>query len=142
MSYIEKSNGEGEYIVMRVPLHWSAYIVPILITIIFAPLALMTFGLTLLIVLFAWIDPLTTERAITNRRVVYKKGFFNTKSEEMQLRAIETVEFSQSIIGRMLGYGKIRATGRGVSDISLSKAPNPFEVKKAIEQSQEDRVQA
>ncbi len=136
MSYVEKSNGEGEHIVARVPLHWSAYIVPAIVTIIFLPMALFTFGLTLLIVLAAWLEPLTTERAITNRRIVYKKGFFNTKTEEMQIRSIETVEFNQSIFGKLLGYGKIKATGRGVSDVSLNKSPNPYDVKKAIESAQ------
>lgn len=139
MSYVEKSNGVGEHIVMRVPLHWSAYIAPAFVTLICLPLAFVTFGLTLLIVLAAWLNPLTTERAITNKRVVFKTGFLNTKTEEMQLRAIETVEFNQSIFGKIFGYGKIKATGRGVSDICLAKAPNPYEVKKAIELTQEQR---
>ena len=136
MSYVEKSSGADERIVLRVPLHWSAFIVPIIVTILLLPFALFTFGATLVVALLFWIEPLTTERAITNKRVVFKKGFFNTKTEEMQLRAIETVEFNQSIFGKIFGYGKIKATGRGTSDICLSKAPNPYEVKKAIEHTQ------
>lgn len=138
MSYVEKSSGVGERIVMRVPLHWSAYLAPIIITILLVPFALFTFGATLIIALIFWIEPLTTERAITTKRVVFKKGFFNTTTEEMQLRAIETVEFNQSIFGKIFGYGKIKATGRGTSDICLNKAPDPYEVKKAIEHTQND----
>ena len=35
--------------------------------------------------------------------------------------------------GRILGYGDVKLTGMGVSDVIFRKVAKPFEVKKAID---------
>ncbi|SMN01895.1 hypothetical protein SPONL_197 [uncultured Candidatus Thioglobus sp.] len=54
----------------------------------------------------------------------------------MRLDAIETVEIKQSIMGRILGFGTIKITGRGISDLVFKNIDNPLEVKKEIESVQ------
>jgi uncharacterized membrane protein YdbT with pleckstrin-like domain len=76
---------------------------------------LLAFGLASLFQ--AWFRRVTTEIAVTNRRIIYKKGFISLQSVEMQMDKVSTVDVTQSVMGRILGYGdiEIRAVG-AVSD--------------------------
>ncbi len=74
-----------------------------------------------------------TEQGVTNKRVVFKTGIISRKSEEMKLGSIETVEIDQGILGRILGYGNVRVTGRGTSDVLFRSVADPMAVKRAIE---------
>lgn len=96
-------------------------------------LALPTFGLTLLVAGYEYLRLKSIEQAVTNQRVVFKKGIISRHSEEMRLGSVETVEIRQSIWGRLLGYATIVVTGRGVSDVRLNWMDQPLEVKRAIE---------
>lgn len=62
-----------------------------------------------------------TELAITNRRIVAKYGFISRSTFEIMINRITGVNFDQSIMGRILGYGTILVHGAG-GDIS------PFDV--------------
>ena len=73
------------------------------------------------------------EYGVTNKRVVHKEGFIATRTDEMKLDRVETVELEQPILGRILGYGDVKITGMGVSDVIFRKVAKPFEVKKAID---------
>lgn len=59
------------------------------------------------------IDYFTSEFVITNRRVVIKVGLISRNTLEMNLSKIESVNVSQTIIGRFLGYGSITIIGTG-----------------------------
>ncbi|MFO0441947.1 MAG: PH domain-containing protein, partial [Betaproteobacteria bacterium] len=73
------------------------------------------------------------ELGLTNKRVISKTGIISRRSEEMKLGSIETVEIDQGVLGRILGYGNIRVSGRGISDVVLDKVADPMTVKRAIE---------
>jgi hypothetical protein len=51
----------------------------------------------------------------------------------MKLSSMETVEIRQGVFGRILGFGTVRVTGRGISDVVFDKLDDPMNVKKAIE---------
>ena len=51
----------------------------------------------------------------------------------MKLQSIETVEIDQGIGGRMFGYGTIKITGRGISDVIFKGIDDPMSVKRQIE---------
>ena len=73
------------------------------------------------------------ERGVTNKRVVLKKGIIGRKTEEMKLKSIETVEIEQGVFGRLLGFGTVKITGRGVSDFLFKGVDDPMAVKRTIE---------
>ena len=52
-----------------------------------------------------WFGWWTTEIAVTNLRVIYKTGFIQRKTNEMNMDKVESVEVDQSILGRILDYG-------------------------------------
>jgi uncharacterized membrane protein YdbT with pleckstrin-like domain len=60
-----------------------------------------------------WIQQLTDEFVITNRRVIIKKGLIKIWTFEMGLNKIETVFVNQSVMGRILNYGTITVVGNG-----------------------------
>lgn len=93
------------------------------------------FGLTFFIKAVAmFISRWTTEIAVTNRRMIYKKGWIARSTEELGLARIEEVNLKQSVLGRILGYGTLRIGGVGIGAVKLPpyiKAPLTF--KMAIE---------
>lgn len=129
MGYISDSLSNGEEIKGLFKLHWFSKI-PMIIWII---LALPTFGITLFLAIWEWLRLRSIEQGVTNKRVVLKKGIISRKSEEMKITSIETVEIIQGIIGRIFGFGTVKITGRGISDLVFNKIDDPMDVKKKIE---------
>ena len=54
---------------------------------------------------------------MTDRRVIYKRGFINRHTEEMNMDKVASVDVDQSILGRMLDYGTVRVMGTGSAQI-------------------------
>jgi uncharacterized membrane protein YdbT with pleckstrin-like domain len=129
MSYIEESLSSGEVIHKVFQLHWFAK-VPMYCWLV---LGLVTFGLTWLIALYEYFRLRSIEQGVTNKRVILKTGIISRHTEEMKLSSIETVEIEQSIWGRMFGYGTVKLTGRGISDVKFRNIDDPMYVKREIE---------
>ena len=98
MSYIERHLGPNERILHRARPHWIIF---------FSTSAWSSL----------WIRPMLTywtdEYAITNRRIVIKRGLISRHSLEINFPQIESVYVDQSLLGRLLGYGSVRIVGTG-----------------------------
>lgn len=129
MAYIDESLSAGEEISTLFHLHWVTRI-PLVLWIL---LGLLTFGITWLIAIYEFLRLRHVEQGVTNKRVIFKTGIISRKSEEMKLASIETVEIDQGILGRMLGYGNVKVTGRGMSDVLFRAVADPMAVKRQIE---------
>lgn len=70
---------------------------------------------TLALLIPPFVKRRTTELAITNRRLIYKRGVIWRVSREVNLAQIESVDVGQSILGRILGYGEVAVRGTGGS---------------------------
>jgi uncharacterized membrane protein YdbT with pleckstrin-like domain len=137
MSYVASVLQPGERIIRVGRLHWIVYwhailffvlavlcalwastsglgIVMMFATMAFGLLTVAGFGL-------AWFKRWTTEIAITDRRIIYKRGFIRRYTVEMNMDKVATVDVDQSILGRLLDYGSIRVLGAGSSgpDVQL-----------------------
>lgn len=124
MSYINDSLSTNEEVQHRFYLHWSNWI------------TIWMLGLTIIglpIALYLAIKIKTQEFGMTNRRIIYKYGIISRTSEEMKISSMETVTIHQSLAGRLFGFGDIRITGRGTSDVIFKQIDDPIAVKKAIE---------
>jgi uncharacterized membrane protein YdbT with pleckstrin-like domain len=86
---------------------------------------------------FFWImyRPWTTEIAITNLRLIYKRGLFQRRTNDLQLRAIEEVRLHQDFWGRMFDYGNVEFHGTGVDDLRLPALRDPVAVQKAVQEA-------
>jgi uncharacterized membrane protein YdbT with pleckstrin-like domain len=129
MPYIEESLSAGEKVESLFKLHWFAW-VPMWLWII---LGIPTFGLTWLVALYEFLRLKFTEQGVTNKRVSRKTGIISRKTEEMKLISIETVEINQGVWGRLFGFGTIKVTGRGISDVVYKGVDDPMAVKRQIE---------
>lgn len=129
MSYIEESLSRGEEIYGTYGFHWFAW-VPV---VIWGILGLVTFFLTWIIALYQFLSLKFTDRGFTNKRVILKTGIISRNTQEMKLTSIETVEIRQGILGRILGFGTMKVTGRGVSDVVMKYLDDPMAVKRKLE---------
>ena len=129
MAYIQDSLSDGEEVRALFKLHWVAKIW----LIIWIVLAIPTLGITLLLALWEWLKLRNIEQGVTNKRVILKRGIISRKTEEMKVSSIETVEIIQGVMGRVFGYGNIKVTGRGLSDLLFIKIDDPMDVKRRIE---------
>ena len=129
MSYIEDSLSAGEKIEGLFKLHWFAR-VPMYLWLI---LGLATFGLTWLVALYEYLRLKSIEQGVTNKRVILKMGIVSRKTEEMKLASIETVEINQGFWGRVFGFGTVKVTGRGISNVVYKGIDDPMAVKRQIE---------
>jgi uncharacterized membrane protein YdbT with pleckstrin-like domain len=134
MKYVERVLQPDETIVYVTRLHWLVYaraVVLLIIAFIFliaatkieqplVVLALKTVSaafalLAITSALRALIRRLTTELAVTDRRVIFKTGMLRRHTLEMNRSKVETVGVDQSVTGRLLGYGTIIVRGTGGS---------------------------
>lgn len=58
---------------------------------------------------------LFTEFTITNKRCILKKGFISIVVSDIALDKCEGMVFNQSLLGRILGFGRVGATTGGNS---------------------------
>lgn len=76
----------------------------------------------------AWLRRLTTEIAVTDRRIIYKRGLVSRHTVEMNMAKVESIDVNQSMLGRVLGYGTIivRGTGAGLEPLRTIQSPIEF----------------
>ncbi len=80
----------------------------------------------------ALLKRLTTELAVTNRRVVAKTGVISRNTVELNLNKVESVSVHQSMLGRLFGYGSIVVKGTGGDAAPIPFIAEPLEFKRAL----------
>lgn len=136
MSYVRESLTAGERVIAEFALHWMVWL-PVAAWLM---LGLATGGLLLPVAAYAGLQVLTLEMAVTNRRVILKRGIISRRADEMALHAIEAVDLDQSVPGRILGYANVHVTGRGISNVVFTFVAQPIAVKRAIDTASYNRV--
>jgi uncharacterized membrane protein YdbT with pleckstrin-like domain len=118
-SYVQGNLLSGENVVYEAKLHWIIFIsMRAVLTLFLAPL----------------VETLTSEFAITNKRVIIKVGFISRKTLEMNLQKIESITVDQTILGRILGYGTIMVIGTGGTKEPFCNIVAPLEFRKQYQQ--------
>jgi uncharacterized membrane protein YdbT with pleckstrin-like domain len=79
-----------------------------------------------------WFQWWITEVAVTNRRIIYKKGLIRRQTNEMNMDKVESVQIDQSILGRMLDYGDVTILGTGEGFETLHTIATPIELRNSI----------
>jgi uncharacterized membrane protein YdbT with pleckstrin-like domain len=80
----------------------------------------------------AWFVNWITEVAVTNLRVIYKTGFINRHTAEMNMDKVESVVVDQTLLGRLLGYGTLHVRGVGEGIEHLHHIADPIALRNAI----------
>jgi uncharacterized membrane protein YdbT with pleckstrin-like domain len=148
MSYVETILDPDERITYRAYLHWIIFlrgIVLWLLGLMFVAAALAarsegggtTIGFILVVlgvvaVLKAAIDRWTTEIAVTNQRVILKRGLIRRDTIEINMPKVESVDVQQSVLGRLLNYGTVIVRGTGGSLNPLAYVSEPLPLRRAV----------
>ena len=127
MSYIEKTLGNNEKILYQVNYHWLWTAIAIL-SLIF----LGVFIIGIFIFLFMMIQKWTTERCITNFRLIQKTGWIARDTQEIRIDRMEEINLKQTIIDRIFGSGSIVITGVGKGEIKLKFIDEPLVFQKKL----------
>lgn len=149
MGYLEKNLLPGETVAYRARLHPVIFLQPALFGLVglsFVVFALVSAGLPYFTVLGAAfllyaagvgtgraVHYLSSEFAITDKRVLIKVGFINRQTLEMLLTKVETIRVDQSIVGRLLNYGTIVVTGTGGTNEPFRSIGNPLEFRRQVQ---------
>ena len=88
--------------------------------------------LAVVLLIQQWFQWWVTEIAVTNRRVIYKKGLVQRETNEMNMDKVESVKIDQSIFGRMFDFGNVTILGTGEGFNTLRTIASPIELRNSI----------
>jgi uncharacterized membrane protein YdbT with pleckstrin-like domain len=156
MGYVDEILEPGEKVAFKTRLSWTLYgraivyaviavaatLVPIVVPALAAGAPGFGFALyavsalAALAALFgfvrAWFRRWTTEIAVTDRRVVLKRGFIRRHTVEMNMQKVESVDVDQTQLGRLFNYGTVTIKGTGSTLESLRMIDRPLKLRSAI----------
>jgi uncharacterized membrane protein YdbT with pleckstrin-like domain len=149
MGYVDTVLEPGEKVIFRTSLSWTLYgraiglaIVALALPVLAAGAAgwgTLVFGASALIglaaflsFLHAWFRRATTEVAVTDRRVILKRGFIRRHTVEMNMQKVESVDVDQSQFGRLFNYGAVTIRGTGTTLERLARIDHPLKLRSAI----------
>jgi uncharacterized membrane protein YdbT with pleckstrin-like domain len=149
MSYINRVLQPGETVRYVATLHWVIYWRGILALIAAAIVyaltptngALHMLGVVvaalLLIGALYWLGravlrQVTTEYAVTNKRVIFKQGLVWRKTKEINMDKVASVDVDQSIAGRLLNYGDVHVQATGFDNEPIRDVGSPLEFRNHI----------
>ena len=149
MSYVDSILEPGERVAFRTNLSWTLYAPAILLAIAAAALAIFGAGvpgfglyaaLAAAVVALAaaikffhvWFRRWTTEIAVTDRRVILKRGFIRRHTVEMNMQKVESVDVDQTQLGRLFDYGTVTIRGVGSTFETLRMIDSPLKLRSTI----------
>ena len=150
MSYVENNLLPNEQVTYWAKLHWVIYVWPLLFLLgaiaVFVGVAAaglhggwiagaVLVAIALLSFLPPWVDSLSSEFAVTNKRVLIKVGLIRRHSLELLLTKVEGIGVDQTLTGRILGYGTITVTGTGGTRESFPRISRPLEFRRQVQAS-------
>jgi len=150
MTYVQRVLQPNETLIYATRLHWLVYgrAVLLLVLAAIAAAAAARIELSLQVVMWAVAAGLfalavfegvraalrrvSTELAVTDHRVIYKRGLISRYTIEMARSKVESVDVVQSILGRILNYGTILVRGTGGSLEPFRNVEDPLRLRSAI----------
>jgi uncharacterized membrane protein YdbT with pleckstrin-like domain len=152
MSYLDQVLQPGEKILYRTTVSWTLLIpglaLLVLAVLVFAGLPASIWrdilavivGVPAIILLArAWFTRWTTEIAVTNSRIILKRGFIRRHTVEMHMDKVESVDVDQSLLGRILSYGNITVRGTGSTLEPIRMIDHPLRLRSHVTGSDSPR---
>ena len=149
MSYIGSILEPGEQIRYHTTVSWTIYTPAILLAILAlasliagAEVPSLTFAGWFAAAVFAlaaivawvraWFRRWTTEIAVTDRRIILKRGLIRRHTVEMNMTKVESVDVDQTLIGRLFNYGNVSIRGTGSSFETLKMIDSPLKLRTTV----------
>jgi uncharacterized membrane protein YdbT with pleckstrin-like domain len=149
MSYVQQVLQPDETLRFRTSIHWFVFIYAVLalaIALAFLgwylavenPSGLLLYGagvfgaVAVLLAIPAWLKRIGTEIAVTDRRIISKRGLIRRRTTEVNMDKVESVDVDQSVLGRLLGYGSVTVRGTGEGIATLHDIAHPLEFRNKV----------
>ncbi|MGO4870010.1 MAG: PH domain-containing protein [Roseiarcus sp.] len=149
MAYIDSILEPGEQVRYHTTVSWTTYTPAILPTIcalasLFAAVsyaematigwfAAILFAVAAFVAFVpAWFRRWTTEIAVTDRRIILKRGLIRRHTVEMNMQKVESVDVDQTLTGRLFNYGSVTIRGTGSSFEKLSMIDSPLKLRTTV----------
>ena len=137
-------NDEKVFLITR--LHWLHLSIPLLITLAVAAVCVFIGSFALLIIIpvliyfiYKYVDWRNNIWVVTNFRVIDEKGVISYSSKESPLDKINNVSYSQSLIGKIFGFGDVQIqTAAEVGSTTYRNVSKPGILKDTITRMQEE----
>lgn len=138
LEYINNNLQSDEQILFIGKVHWYVYVPAVLFVVIglifFSIYYLRVFGIIIFILaafkfIEAWIFKAYTELAITNKRTIAKVGFIKRTVMELNNNKVESINFTQSVFGRIFDFGTIIIHGTGGGKNIIPSISHPIQFK-------------
>lgn len=147
---LDKTLLPDEQILFSTKKHWIIFIIPVFLTIVTFLFYRNEMELVRKLVLLptiaaaiAWVNQIllyvTSEFAVTTRRIIMKEGFFFKHTNEMRLSTIANVSVNQSLLGQILNYGTVVIHAFGGDRDPFMQIAYPNEFQKQL-QGQLDKI--
>jgi len=155
MSYAEKNLIPGETVLYRTGLHWIVLLPSIVGGVCLAALGgLLGYAarsevgatarvLNILAGIFVAAAVLAvasgtmrrnaTEIAVTNKRVLIKRGIVTRHTLELLLSQVESIVIDEPLLGRMVGYGTVVIRGTGGTPEPFDNVAHPLEFRRHVQ---------
>jgi uncharacterized membrane protein YdbT with pleckstrin-like domain len=152
MSYIDRNLLQDERILFRTKKSLIIFFGPVLL-LIFSGVA-STFMLSNQVLHILWWTPwlvtvlfwsvvglnyLTSEFAVTNKRIMMREGFFTRHANEMRLNAISMVNVEQNLIGQVMNFGTVSINAFGAFD-SYNTISQPSRFQRAVNEQIDNAI--
>jgi uncharacterized membrane protein YdbT with pleckstrin-like domain len=163
VDYVDKSLIAGEHVVYKTGLHWIVMLGSLVMALILAVPGVYLLirslseqkdeaaaqpwmtgvGIGLIVVaaiifLRGLVRKNAVEMAVTNKRVIIKKGLMTRNTFELLLSKVESIGVEETIAGRMFGYGTVVIHGTGGSPEPFRRMDHPVEFRRQVQQQIED----
>lgn len=147
MGYITRSLGPNEKIIYRAHFNWLWKARGWVILLIFLGFAAVAYqqndhwaasiisGAGVVLFVAAMLPIWTKEVAVTNERLIYKRGIIARDTNEIQLRAVEEVALDQGVFGRIFDFGQISVHGTGGEDMRLPTLGSPVTLRQNLQKA-------
>ena len=83
-----------------------------------------------------WLRRQCTQYVLTTERMRTRTGILSLKSEDVDRVKMESVDYSQSLLGRIFGFGDVTITATGGKAITIKNVLSPAEAQAAVAQKQ------
>jgi uncharacterized membrane protein YdbT with pleckstrin-like domain len=131
-SYINGTLLNDERVICESKISLWSLLPPFLVGLILLPF----FGLGLLFWIAAIVRYVSTELAVTNKRIISKFGFIRRNTIEMHLAKVESIQVHQGVIERLLGYGSLIVSGAGNPQAAIPGIADPMEFRRRVMEAQ------
>ena len=135
-SYIDSNLTNNERIIRSAKVSWWSQW-----QMIFLGILTIWFMIGILFFIVAIIRVMTTELALTNKRVIAKTGFIRRDTVELRLEKVEGLIINQGLVGRIFNYGTVIVSGTGGIRTPIPFINDPINFRRVVNEFLEDPEQ-